>query len=65
MTPSEMAFDPLQDFELATVFFLEKTKKNCPGKEISPAFAGTSSRPKRAKTAIKFLAWDPLEPLLF
>ena len=33
-----------------------------PEKKISPAYAGTSCWPKRAKTAIKFLAWDPLTP---
>ena len=34
-------------------------------KKISPAYAATSSWPKRAKTAIKKLAWDPPDPLCF
>ena len=54
-TPSEMAFDPYKILSW-------RHKKICPERKFSPAYAGTSSWPKRAKTAIIFLAWDPPWP---
>ena len=65
-TPLRNGFWPPIKFWAGDVFFLGKDKKKfAQKKKFRPAYAGTSSWPKRAKTAIKFFAWDPPDPLCF
>ena len=64
--PLRNGFWPPIRFWAGDVCFFREDIKNLPRKKkFSPPYAGTSSWPKRAKTAIKFLAWDPPDPLCF
>ena len=56
---------PIRFWASDVCFFRKDVKKFAQKKKFSPPYAGTSSWPKRAKTAIKFLAWDPPGPLCF
>ena len=65
-TPSEMAFDPLKDFELATfVFFRKDIKKICPEKKNFAGLRRHQFLAKEGQNSDEILAWDPPDPLCF
>ena len=63
--PQKWLLTPYKILSWRRFFFKEKTKKICPEKKISPAYAGTSSWPKRAKNSHKNFSVGPPWPPLF